>query len=952
MKNRRSNASLDVIPQTLEAESESLLSHPFWRIRNQSTGKISYIECFKNYVTGLWNSPLFLTTFTIVLLIYLVFICGWNEILHSGLRLIIAFSSYEPMENTSYIEEISKKSLNSIYHMNSTELAYFLSSKKYMEWLARDKLEVSSEALLYLWELDQLVSTFLSQNNSLIFTNLATFVLQQYSIVDGKVQQKLDSSCATNSKYLFKEFFGNTAPLPKGNEKNSAEFEACKQSLVKENRFKGRGTADPREVFLFCSNLFFASDRGGFLRATGHIMEERESVRPMDDISLIKLRYQTLKSSFSSDSGSAGAESSSLIPNSVEFQNTERLMMQKGYEGSSILNRRYYYPIRRFTKIQPYTLGAYAETSAWEEAISLFFGSDDKYAFDVPFLGGRRLEGIKNTFKEPQVSILPQNPAQKEKFSAPSIFVNIASYRDTECFRTVSDVFMRAHNPFRVYVGVAQQHLTKSNTNYSDIHDQPCIAPEMRKPMLVYHPFNEEEIWGVNNSTDLKDISCWSENCRRNKALSDEAVRFSKTIDEKSENSKMGCDKTNVFCRYIRGIFVPEENIRIRKFDPLRAKGPTLGRFIGMLLYQGEDFLIVIDSHLRFVPHWDVMGGYWLHQYKDPKTVLSHYPPGMKDYEQGIERTNTAYLCRAVYLHTGLIRLKAIGLFSPNEFDRNQQYNLLYENRRDALSSSDSSELPETMFLGNKFHLPQPWVAGGFLFGPGKIMREVPFDPHLPQLFDGEEMLFSVRLWTHGYNLYSPPRPMAFHFYKRSTAPKLWSDNPTLWYSQQRKSLERVQYIVRARFNGSDINNLKGGQLRHLDEISNEDYEVSNVTEHSSLSFLFSSCLEEEYMLCSSQSNTCSISSFSESAHIGLNLTGNSQILSIPSCPSTNRSFLTQQLELFDSAYQNKKALSPNIKIDLLRYGLGKKRSLSDWYDYAGVDPAMYTVQGRWCGVK
>lgn len=35
------------------------------------------------------------------------------------------------------------------------------------------------------------------------------------------------------------------------------------------------------------------------------------------------------------------------------------------------------------------------------------------------------------------------------------------------------------------------------------------------------------------------------------------------------------------------------------------------------------------------------------------------------------------------------------------------------------------------------------------------ILREVPFDPHLEHLFNGEEILYSARAWTHG----APPPP-------------------------------------------------------------------------------------------------------------------------------------------------------------------------------------------------
>jgi Glycosyltransferase (GlcNAc) len=46
--------------------------------------------------------------------------------------------------------------------------------------------------------------------------------------------------------------------------------------------------------------------------------------------------------------------------------------------------------------------------------------------------------------------------------------------------------------------------------------------------------------------------------------------------------------------------------------------------------------------------------------------------------------------------------------------------------------------------------LQTPFAAAGFMFYAGHMLLEVPFDPHLPYLFDGEEILYSARLWTHG----------------------------------------------------------------------------------------------------------------------------------------------------------------------------------------------------------
>ena len=60
--------------------------------------------------------------------------------------------------------------------------------------------------------------------------------------------------------------------------------------------------------------------------------------------------------------------------------------------------------------------------------------------------------------------------------------------------------------------------------------------------------------------------------------------------------------------------------------------------------------------------------------------------------------------------------------------------------------------------------IPGAFIAGGFLFGPGSIVCEVPYDPDL--YFHGEEVAMSARLWTSGFNIYAPNRLLLFHLCK------------------------------------------------------------------------------------------------------------------------------------------------------------------------------------------
>jgi hypothetical protein len=54
------------------------------------------------------------------------------------------------------------------------------------------------------------------------------------------------------------------------------------------------------------------------------------------------------------------------------------------------------------------------------------------------------------------------------------------------------------------------------------------------------------------------------------------------------------------------------------------------------------------------------------------------------------------------------------------------------------------------------------------------MLREGPFDPLLPYIFMGEEILLSARLWTSGYDIFSPTQSLLGHHYVRNHKPKFW----------------------------------------------------------------------------------------------------------------------------------------------------------------------------------
>lgn len=60
-----------------------------------------------------------------------------------------------------------------------------------------------------------------------------------------------------------------------------------------------------------------------------------------------------------------------------------------------------------------------------------------------------------------------------------------------------------------------------------------------------------------------------------------------------------------------------------------------------------------------------------------------------------------------------------------------------------------------------------PFVGAGFQLSSADVLIEVPFDPKLDMLFVGEEILYSARLWTKGWDMFAPDMNIVKHHYNR-----------------------------------------------------------------------------------------------------------------------------------------------------------------------------------------
>jgi len=205
------------------------------------------------------------------------------------------------------------------------------------------------------------------------------------------------------------------------------------------------------------------------------------------------------------------------------------------------------------------------------------------------------------------------------------------------------------------------------------------------------------------------------------------------------------------------------EQVRVIEADARESKGACWARSQVQTLYQGEAFTLQIDAHMRFEPGWDeALLSMW-RQCQSPKAVLSTYA-ARYTFEGEIDRQNVPRLAAKHFSDQGILHLHGIS--------------------HDRVEGDIS--LP----------LPGAFVSGHMLFGPGSLIKDVPYDPYL--YFYGEEISLAARLWTHGYDIFNPNRSVVFHHYVKPETKdqhKTHFADHTNWLDRDLLSFARVRHL-------------------------------------------------------------------------------------------------------------------------------------------------------------
>ena len=210
----------------------------------------------------------------------------------------------------------------------------------------------------------------------------------------------------------------------------------------------------------------------------------------------------------------------------------------------------------------------------------------------------------------------------------------------------------------------------------------------------------------------------------------------------KIEDTEPDEDCAKLFCESAVGApHCKAGRVRTLLVEETESLGPYAARFFGSKLWHGEPWYMQIDSHMTFMKNWDTLSVSMLQAAPSEKPILTHYPPAHTSKLGGVG----SRICQPIYADSE-IEDQIIRLMGSENFERKIG--------------------PIPRFA--------PFVAAGYFVSHSEFLSDVPFDPFLPWIFMGEEISMSARLYTAGYDMFSPTTSVLGHIYVRRHKPKFW----------------------------------------------------------------------------------------------------------------------------------------------------------------------------------
>lgn len=184
-------------------------------------------------------------------------------------------------------------------------------------------------------------------------------------------------------------------------------------------------------------------------------------------------------------------------------------------------------------------------------------------------------------------------------------------------------------------------------------------------------------------------------------------------------------------------------NIEVIRLSYKEARGPTFARFLIQQKYNSEEYYMQIDSHTIFEKDWDSKLIKTLNELQENSCLTQYLPHYKLDEFETEQKLRLNLLVSRICSLDGFTRI-----------------NSSYANSKNINTFNEP-------FTSNSW-------SGCFSFSRGNICIDAPIDCYTPDVFFGEEMDITLRLFTHGWNFYSPNYPIAYTNFNRTYRDTFW----------------------------------------------------------------------------------------------------------------------------------------------------------------------------------
>ena len=182
------------------------------------------------------------------------------------------------------------------------------------------------------------------------------------------------------------------------------------------------------------------------------------------------------------------------------------------------------------------------------------------------------------------------------------------------------------------------------------------------------------------------------------------------------------------------------KNCKIKYLKESEAKGSCYARYLCQQMIDDEKYVYQIDSHMRFVKHWDTKMIEQLLSLNDEKAFISFYP-------------------------TSCTEEMMLLPLDDSTFDNPTTGGLMHVgNFREGDSPFVETKCIE-FSSDNKESKKNPFVAAGNFFSFSEIHKTILHDPLM--YFYGDELPMAIRYYTHGWNNYCFSESYIYHQYDR-----------------------------------------------------------------------------------------------------------------------------------------------------------------------------------------